>query len=166
MPVPATCPHCRASYNLSDALAHRVVRCTVCNQTFAAPVPVALTALHESDSPHPEQKTTYQVWDLKTGRQIGMVHPTIDCHWYNGGDRSFQCPPDGGGWLPGNRLIFDRKSAAFVGDVAPELGGSRDIRDRRLLDREHLSVMVPTRSGPQLRIVTLPGGKPPADGEK
>jgi hypothetical protein len=105
-------------------------------------------------------------FDTSTGRKIldkkiGQEHFALDYHWNQGGQRSFQWLPDGKGWLLADRLIFDR-DGAFVGDVAPEMKESREVRDRRFLDREHFSLTVPAGAGQQIRIARIPDGKPPA----
>jgi WD40 repeat protein len=104
-------------------------------------------------------------WDMATGKKlvdqkIGQVHPALDYHWFDGDH--IQYLPDGKSWLVADRLIFDRASVALVGDIVPELKDNNENRHRRFLDQEHYSAFVPVPNDRHLKVVHLPGGKPPA----
>jgi predicted Zn finger-like uncharacterized protein len=66
MPIPAHCPQCRATFNLADELAGKVVRCSACSGTFRVPqtsAPAAsepLRAVLVDDPPAPAPRQAPQ----------------------------------------------------------------------------------------------------------
>jgi hypothetical protein len=104
-------------------------------------------------------------WDLTTGKKvrdykIGQVQQTIDYLWTDGDFHSFQWLPDGKAWLLAERLVIDRDTGNYLGDIEPTRGDSRQGQFRRFLDKDHFCIKVSSRTGPQLRVVQFPGARP------
>jgi hypothetical protein len=104
-------------------------------------------------------------WDLATGKKvrdhkIGRLHPALE-RWPEGDYRAFQWLPDGKAWLLWERLVIDRDTGNYLGDIDPGRQDGAPDQHRRFLDREHFSFVAPSRTGPQLRMGHLPGGRPP-----